>query len=270
MGLLSSLKDVANLASQVILQPVKTTKAIVKLGVKEASIKAGQEISEKSIKEIIYQGARQAVVYTGAVLTAGTTAGRAGVAVVAKTLAPKTIPQAVATVALTGFAVSGALPTAIKSVYTAGKVTGEVVTGETGITAETISPILKTAGIALGIGAVGAGAGFIVKNILEEKDKLTKEVEDFNIKIPSDSAISKTITPTASVPEAVGVPITATPPKTPETVFMEDKPAIAAIKTPSEAPRQKISQKVRISMTQNTMNKKYINKHSHKRRWLRH
>ena len=132
--------------------------------------------------------------------------------------------------------------------------------------------IAGAGGLALGVGAVLTTQELLTKQIAAGKAE--KEAYDLaraaKKKLPSDSAISSIITPAASVPEAVGVPITPTPPITPETVSMEAPKVITPQKTAPEALRQKISQKVRISMTQNTMNRKYINKHSHKRRWRQH
>lgn len=204
-------------------------------------------VKEKTLYERIFQPTPQAT-FVQRLITGKTTAAErtaelkrfaTGLAMVAvpvlATIFPAVSGRIATTVAKTvarkpalaivgaGVVVSGAAPTVVKGLFKAGKVTGEVITGEKELTAETIADVAKGAGIALGLGAAGLAVGAVAKKLMEKKDGVISAIP----------------------PEIEGLVITPTPPITPETVSLEE---ITPLKKPSEAPRQQITQKVNVEV----------------------
>lgn len=126
-----------------------------------------------------------------------------------------------------GVVASGAAPTIIKTLFKAGKVTGEVITGEKALTAETIAEVGKGIGVLAGVGAVGAAVGIIGKKVLEKKAEV--------VVVPEGIPLIQE--------KAIGIP--GETPITPETAPITKKKRAykprRAIKTPSVRQTVKIN-----------------------------
>ena len=149
----------------------------------------------------------------------------------------------------TGILAAGAGPKIVKTLFTAGKVTGEVITGEKALTAETIAEVGKGLGIVAGVGAVGVVAGVIGKKILEKKEEAAVEAQ----LIPEKPEL---------IPEkAVG--IEGEVPLTPETAPLTEKKRVYKPRRAKKVPS--VRQYVRINIISKPsaigmriINKRYI------------
>lgn len=145
-----------------------------------------------------------------------------------------------------GVLVSGAGPTIVKTLFKAGKVTGEVITGEKALTTETIAEVGKGLGVLAGVGAVGAVAGVIGKKVLEKRAEVSAVPEGV-------------VGPVAE--KALGIP--GETPITPETAPITPKKRAykprRAIKTPSVRQSVKINIISRpVSTGIRIINKRYL------------
>lgn len=156
-----------------------TTRGLTAQGVFLKELITGKTTAEQRAAEIkkfgIGLAATAPIIAIGAIPGAAVVAGRVA-AVVGKKVLAAVIKKPVAAIVISGVAVSGALPTIAKTLFKAGKVTGEVITGEKALTPETIAEVGKGVGALLGIGAIGTIAGVIGKKILTKKDKVPEEI----------------------------------------------------------------------------------------------
>lgn len=150
---------------------------------------------------------------------------------VGKTVVKTAVKKPALAIVGTGVIVSGAAPTIVKTLFKAGKVGGEVITGEKALTSETIMDVAKGAGVVAGLGGLGLAVGVVGKKILEKKEAiptLPKEIGGL----------------VAQQPVVTDRPISPTPPITPETVSLKEP----SIKKPSEPRRQQITQRVKVEV----------------------
>ena len=247
-----------------IFKPTKQAKFVSKVVRGKATKKEIKAEVGKFAKGLVISGTIASVVYGGvAIAGAKAVAGRVVAGTVAKTVARKvavktalttagkTVLKGAGKVGLTavkvaikkpalaivgaGVLVSGAGPKIVKTLFQAGKVGGEVITGEKALTSETVTDVLKGAGVVLGLGAVGTVAGIVAKKVLEKKEQIPAIPQETEGLVAGD----------------VGTPITPTPPITPETVSLEEPAVVTPEKKPSEARREKITQRVNVIVRQN-------------------
>jgi len=156
-----------------------TTRGLTAQGVFLKELITGKTTAEQRAAELKKFGIGLAItapiIAVGAIPGAAAVVGRAA-AFAGKKVITAAIKKPVTAIVVSGIAVSGALPTIAKTLFKAGKVTGEVITGEKALTGETIAEVGKGVGALLGIGAVGTIAGVIGKKILTKEDKVPKEI----------------------------------------------------------------------------------------------
>jgi len=111
----------------------------------------------------------------GAIPGAGIIAGRAIIAA-AKPIGTAIVRKPVVAIVGAGVLVSGAAPTIIKTLFKAGKTTGEVITGEKALTGETIAEVGKGVGALLGVAAVGTAVGIVAKKFIDKKKEDLEEI----------------------------------------------------------------------------------------------
>ena len=121
-------------------------------------------VAKKAVRKISKSAARRAA--KAAARRAAKAAGKVGVGIL-KAAAKK---PALAIVGA-GVLVSGAAPTIVKTLFKAGKVSGEVITGERALTSETVADVAKGLGVAVGLGAAGVAVGAVAKKIMTKKEE---------------------------------------------------------------------------------------------------
>lgn len=166
---------------------------------------------------------------------------RAAVKVIPKTPLGKTVALFVGGAAVASPAIRTAIVEAPFRVVEGGiKLGGKI--------EELPEPIKEKAG-RFGVAGL-VSAGLIGAGLITAAPLVLGKVKDV---IPVPSLIDK----------EAGVPITDTPPITPETVSLEEPSVITPAKTPTEARRQKISQRVDVRVTGIKRTNKYINVFAH-------
>lgn len=273
MGILSSInKGVASVVSKTANA---VSGAIVKVAPKSfpnATKSTTQSVMSNPVTGTLTKAASVGIAaatvggVAGAVKTAGgVTAVASKVATpIAKAFLESPV-KTTATAVITGGVVAGGGLSLIPKVFSTTKKATEVavpiLSGNEKITSENVGDVAKVVGAGLGITAVAVGTGLVAKEYLEKKE---------NAVLSQTGAIVSTVG--AGLPETVskttltkeGLPITATPPITPQTVSMDEVKPVVPSNSSAGAPTNKNYQKVNILINQRIANKsrttKYINK----------
>jgi hypothetical protein len=111
---------------------------------------------------------------------------------VAKKVIDKPIKSAILGTVVAGAVAGGGadlIPGFVEKTFQAGKVAAEVATGEKPLTSENVGDVLKAAGVALGVGAVGVGAGLIAEKVMAAKEPDTSPISNLP-EVPYEKAYS--------------------------------------------------------------------------------
>lgn len=199
MGLLETIATIGLKASEIVAKasPVVTIAKVLGINI---PIQKAEEAAKEPIGKII----GTSIVAGAAALTVA--ASPSSAVKVAKTvLLPSGTASQVAKGTLARVAVAGVVAGGgaevlvsgaekiISGTFSAGKKTGEILSGDKEITSENISDVTKTAGIAIGAGVLGTAAGVIAEKIISNNqtplgDTSTVEAGTVSTAVPATAS----------------------------------------------------------------------------------
>jgi len=254
MGIFGTIQKGVAFSVKSIANPISN---IIKKGSGTATTAS---VMKNPVTNILTKAATVGIVGASALGVAGAVKSAGGVVATATKIVTSTPAKSVASVIVknpvksvlgAGVVAGGGLalvPKVYETAKGATQIAVPVLLGDKPLTSGNVGDVAKTIGIVAGAGALAVGAGYVAKEILSKEEKA--EVLGGTAKM-------------AIAEGASGVPITPTPPITPETVSMEETP----VKKPTEtASGTKINQRVSVRVSQSQRNKshnrttKYINK----------
>lgn len=240
MGILSTISNLALKPSTALGN--LATAGLEKITGKEYGRTTSKELASTTPGKILGLGI--ATTAGALVVATGAAASAARVVIPAATKAVVTSPvkTILGTTVAAGIIASGAGTKIVSTTYKGSKTAGEVITGEKSLGGDTIKDVTKTAGIVLGVGAVGAAAGLVAEKVLTGNDNVESLIPTTPASVTSQVAASE-IAPTG-VTEM---------PATPQTVSTTTRKKYKKKKIES----QRISQIVKINVSAG--NRRFLN-----------